>query len=127
MAIQTKPIANVTVTKGQTMKNTSNSVTPSPPTNASFVLNNSGGCSVSVTVLIDANNTKIPTLNVDSDMIDFYVQYDNKEEIPAEVTEWTLSTDNYVGGLVAGQQVTVYLQDIDPKTSRGISVNVIRP
>lgn len=127
MTIQTKPIANVTVKKGQTMKSTSKSVTPSPPTNASFVLNNLGGCTVSVTVLIDANNTKIPTLNVDSDMTDFYVQYDYKEEIPAEVTEWTLSVDNYVGGLVAGQQVTVYLQDIDPKTSRGISVNVIRP
>lgn len=120
MANQTKPIANVTVTKGQTTKNTNISPTPLPPTSASFILNKSGGCTVSVTVLIDANNTVAPTLNVDSDInTNFYVQYDNKEEIPAEVTEWTLSVDNYVGGLVVGVKVVVYLQDIDPKTSRG--------
>ena len=128
MANQTKPIANITVTKGNTIPNPNKDSTLLPPTKVSFAMNKSGGCTASVTVLIDAINTEPPTLNVDTDNnTNFYVQYDNKEETPIDVTEWTLSAENYLGGLQAGQQVTVYLQDIDPKTSRGTSTSVTPP
>ena len=103
---------------------------PMVPENVSFYFNEeTNELSGNITVYIDVNNKNTPTFGVDaSDNTQFYVQYNYAEEPAADVTEWTISFSGFANsGLKIGDEVTIFLEDLDPKTSRGAIVTIKPP
>lgn len=76
-----------------------------------------------IVVFIDSDNTKPPVFSVDeTNTSQFYVSFNLPEKEPTKFSAWYIEAyypTNRVGDL------TVYLQNEDPKTSRGTVTTVI--
>lgn len=76
-----------------------------------------------IMVLIDSDYTKSPVFSIDETTnADFYVVFDLPSKVPTHYTAWYLEASYIVQELA---DVTVYLQNNDPRTSRGTVTTVI--
>lgn len=76
-----------------------------------------------IVVFIDSDNPKTPTFCIDETTgNDFYVVFDLPAKSPTNYTVWYIESTYQVNQL---SDVTVFLQNEDPKTSRGTVTTVI--
>ncbi|MFC4633170.1 hypothetical protein ACFO3O_04590 [Dokdonia ponticola] len=126
-----------TATKGAQVDNPMpvGDVQPESPIVAvnAVTLNTDNTVSFNFNVDIDAAYTGTPTLWVNTETKEFYVEYNYTEEWAPKLTNWqiqaTYDNTNARGGhvLAAGDQITLYNRDVDPVTSRGTKTTVQPP
>lgn len=76
-----------------------------------------------VVVFIDSDYTQKPTFCIDETTgVDFYVVFDLPEKEPTSYTAWYIESTHQMSQL---GDVTVYLRNSDPRTSRGTVTTVI--
>jgi hypothetical protein len=76
-----------------------------------------------IVVFIDSDNSKPPVFSIDETTNkDFYIEFDLTAKAPANYTVWYIETSYPINAL---GDVTVYLQNKDPRTSRGTVTTVI--
>jgi len=96
----------------------------------SVTLNTNKSVSFNFNVDIDSAYDGTPTLCVNTETKEFYVEYNYAEEWAPKLTNWSIQAtyDNINAKgeqvLEAGDQVTLYNRDIDPVTSRGTKTTV---
>lgn len=76
-----------------------------------------------IVVFIDSDVSKAPTLNIDETTDNnFYIIFDLPAKVPTSYTAWYIESTLQLNQL---GDVTVYLQNNDPRTSRGTVTTVV--